>query len=71
MFLVIAKKSMSFSVFQCLTNEQVYKRWEGAEPGSEPKLANGNIPCHGHLVQFINEGWRGAGTLFSGSLIFS
>jgi len=31
---VVAKKSRTFSDFSCSTNEQVYKSWEGSQPGS-------------------------------------
>jgi len=31
----------------------------GAEPGSEPKLANGNIPHRRRHTQFMNGGWPG------------
>ena len=41
MFLAVAKKSRTFSSFPCMANEQVYKNWEGAQPGNKYKLANG------------------------------
>ena len=44
MFLVAAMKSRISSSFSYSGNEQVCRSWEGAQPGSEPKLANGNIP---------------------------
>jgi len=70
MFLVVAKKSRTFSSFPCSANEQVYKSWEGAQPGSQPELASGNIPCHRH-AQFTNGGWlEGRNSLFSVSLNF-
>jgi len=31
----------------------VCRSWEGAQPGSEPKLANGNIPYHRCHAQFM------------------
>jgi len=34
MFLVVAMKSRTFFCFPHLANEQVYKSWEGAQPGS-------------------------------------
>jgi len=37
--LVFAKKSRTFSNFSCLADEQVYKCWDGAQPGCWPKLA--------------------------------
>jgi len=40
----------------------VCRSWEAAQPGSHPKLANGNIPYHGRQVQFMNGGDRGART---------
>ena len=46
----------------------------GAQPGSEPRMANGNILYHRHYAQFRHRGWpggievgRGAGV---GSSIF-
>ena len=45
--------------FSCSADEQVCQSWEGAEPGSQPKLARGNIPCHGHHAQFTSGGWLG------------
>jgi len=44
MVLVVAKKSTTFSSFSYTANESVCRSWEGAQPGSEPKLAKGNIP---------------------------
>jgi len=35
------------------------RNWEGAEPDSKPKLANGNIPYHRHHVQSMSLGWLG------------
>ena len=29
------------------------------------KLANGNIPCHGHCARFMNGGWLGGRNLYS------
>jgi len=59
----------------------VLRSWEGAEPGSLPKLDNGNIPYHRHRAQFMNESWLGdrepflffasSNSLLSGSLNFS
>ena len=59
MFLVVAKKSWSFFSFSCSGNKQVCRSWEGAQPGSQPKLASGNISYHGHHAQFINGSWPG------------
>jgi len=59
MFSVVAKKSRTFFSFSYSANEQVYKSWEGAQPGSQDKLARGNIPYHRCHAQFINEGWPG------------
>jgi len=59
-------KSRTFSSLSCSAKEQVCRSWEGAQPGSEPKLADGNIPYHRHHAQFINGGWpRGRNILFS------
>jgi len=79
MFLVAAKKIRTFSSFPYSTNEQVCRSWEGAEPGSQPKLARGNIPYHRCHAQFMNGGWPGGRnpficflfSLFSMSLKFS
>jgi len=57
MFLAVAKKSKTFFSFPCLANKQVCRSWEGAQPGSQPKLADGNIPYHGRHAQFMNGGW--------------
>jgi len=46
MVLVAAKKSKTFFSFQYSANEQVCRSWERAHPGSQPKLAKGNIPYH-------------------------
>ena len=69
MFLVVAMKSRSFSSFSYFADEQGCRSWEGAQPGREPKLASGNIPCHGHHAQFRNGGWLG-GREFSALLVF-
>ena len=54
MFSVIAMKSRTFFCFSYSANEQVCRSWEGAQPGSQSKLANGNIPCHRCYAEFIN-----------------
>jgi len=59
-FLVVAKKSKTFFSLPYSATVQVCRRWEGARPGSQPKLASGNIPYHGRHAQFINGGWLGA-----------
>ena len=56
MFLLVAGKSRDFSGLLCSANEQVCRSWEGAQPGSQPKLASGNTPYHRHCAQFINGG---------------
>jgi len=43
MVLVVAKKSSTFYSLLCSANEQVCRSWEGAEPGSQPKLASGKF----------------------------
>ena len=60
MFLVVAKKwrTLIFS-FPCSADERVCRSREGAEPGNEPKLANGNTPYHRHHAQYLNRGWQG------------
>jgi len=35
------------------------RSWEGAQPGSQPKLTIGNIPYHGHHAEFMNGHWLG------------
>ena len=74
--LVAAKKSRILLFLSA--NDQVCRSWEGAQPGSWPKLASGNIPCHGCHAQFINRGWPGVRNpffresfFFSGSFNFS
>jgi len=52
--LIVAKKSRTFSGFPYSATEQVCRSWEGAEPDSPPKLADGNIPYCGHHARFIN-----------------
>ena len=42
------------------------RSWEGAQPGSWPRLANGNIPYQRHHAQSVNGGWpRGTNPPFS------
>jgi len=57
MSLVVAKKSRTFFSLPRSTNEQVSRSWEGVQPGSQPKLASGNIPYHRRHAQFMNGGW--------------
>jgi len=59
MFSVVAMKSRTSSSFAYSANEQVCRSCEGAQPGSQPKLASGNIPCRGHHARFSNGGWLG------------
>jgi len=59
MFLIVAKKSRTFSCLPCSADEQVHKSWEGAQPDKQPKLVNGNIPYYRHHARYINEGWLG------------
>jgi len=66
MFLVAAEKSRTFSSLTYSANEQVCRSWEGAQPGSQPRLANGNI--HRHHALFIRGVGRGTGILFLLSL---
>ena len=40
------------------------RSWEGTEPGSQSKLASGNIPYHRRHTQFMNGFGQGAGTFF-------
>jgi len=40
-------------------NDQLCRSWEGAQPGSQPKLANGHIPYHRRHAQFMNRSWPG------------
>jgi len=42
----------------------VCRSWEGAQRGRQNKLANGNIPHHGHHAQSSNGGWLEARILF-------
>jgi len=57
MFSVVAKKSRTLSSLPCSANEQVCRRCEGERPGSQPKLASGNIPHHRRCAQCMNGGW--------------
>jgi len=72
MFSVVAKKSTTFSSLLCLSSEEVCGSWEGAQPGSQPKLASGNIAYHGCHAQFMNGGVLGGckTSLSSWSLVF-
>jgi len=58
-FLIVAEISRTFFCFSYSANKQVYRSWEGAQPGSQPKVANGNILYHRHHAQFMNGGWHG------------
>ena len=74
MFLVVAKKSRTFSSFSNSANEQVCRSREGAQPGSQPKLASRNMPYHGCCGQYINGRWAGGqeyNLFFPRSLNFS
>ena len=62
-FSVVAKKLRTFSSLPYSANEQACRSWEGAQPGSQPKLASGNIPYHRHHIQFINVDWCKGRTL--------
>jgi len=64
MFSVVAMKSRTFSSLPYSADEQLCRSWEGAEPGSQSKLASGNILHHGCHAQFMNEGWPGSRELF-------
>jgi len=63
MFSAVAKISRTFSNLPCSAIEQVCRGWEGAEQGSQPKLASGNIPYHGCHAQFMNGCWLGGRNL--------
>jgi len=83
MFSVVAEKSGTFSSLPYSADEQVCRSWEGAQPGSQPNIATGNIPYHRHHVQFMNGVWlegrnpflvllfsRSSNLLFSQSSVF-
>jgi len=70
MVLVIAMKLRATSSFPCSAKERVCRSWEGAQPGSSPKLDNRNVPYHRHRAQFMNGGWPGI-LLFLGVPLFS
>jgi len=56
----VAKKSRAFSSLPYSADKKVCRSWEGAEPGSQPKLASGNIPYHGcHALVYKGELARG------------
>jgi len=57
MFSVVAKESGTLSSFSCSANEQLRRSWEGAQGGSQPKLAGGSTSYHGRHAQFMNGGW--------------
>jgi len=61
MVLVVAKKSRTFFP---VSHIQQMSRWEEAQPGSQPKLANRNTPYHRHNAQNINGGWPGGRNSF-------
>ena len=65
MFLVVAKKTKTFSRVSCSANEQMCRSWEGKQPHSSPKLANELFPYHRQHAQFIKSGWQGGRDLFS------
>jgi len=67
MFLVVAKKSRMFFGFLCSANEQVYKSWEGAQPGSWP---NRSIPYQRRHAQCITGGCPEGRNLFQEFEIF-
>jgi len=78
MFLVV-KKPRTFSSLPCSSNEQVCRSWEGAQPGSLPKLDNGNIPYQDFVLSLSVRVGQGTGCFFfsvssnlllSGSLVF-
>jgi len=56
MYSVVAMKSRTFASLPYSANEQVCRSWEGAQPGSQPRLASGNIPYHRYHAQFMNGG---------------
>jgi len=59
MFSVVAMKSRTFSSVPCSAPEQACGSWEGAQPGSQPRLAEGDVPHQGCHDQFISGGWPG------------
>ena len=59
MMLVVAMKSRTFSSFPRSADEQVGRSWGGAQPGSQPKLGNGNIPYHRRPALLMNRSWPG------------
>jgi len=59
MFSVVAMKPRTFSSFPYSANEQAWRSWEGAQPGSQHRLPSGNIPYHRQHAQFMNGGWLG------------
>ena len=61
MFSVVAMKSRTFSSLPCSAPEQAYRSWEGAQPGSQPRLAEGDVPHQGCHDQFISGVWLGVG----------
>ena len=64
LFSVVAKKSRTFFSFSYPANEQVCRSWEGAQPGSQPELPNGNIPYQRRQAQFSNRSWLGGRNRF-------
>jgi len=59
MFSVVAMKSRAFSSVPCSAPEQACRSCEGAQPGSQPRLAEGNVLYHGCQAQFMNGGCGG------------
>jgi len=70
MFLAVANRSRTFSSLPCSADEQMCRSWEGAQPGRQPKLDNGNIPYHGCHALVIKWGGPGGKELSASSVFF-
>jgi len=53
MFLVVAKKSRTFSTPPCSAGERVCRDWRGHGQAGRP-AGHGDTPCHGLQARFMN-----------------
>ena len=66
----MAKKSRTFFSFPCSADEQVGRSWEGAQPGSQPKLAMEIFHTMDGMFSLRMGVGQGAGTLSPGFDLF-
>ena len=65
MFSVVAVKSRTSSSLPCSANEQTCRSQEGAQPGSQPRLASRSTRYRGHNAQCMDGGWPGGAGILS------